>query len=450
VHRFPADPPSRLPSAPTIRRARTRARFSLGGLIGAALAGCVLIAASPLGAQDAPPPPPGAPPPPPPGVSAARAPLYSAPQLEQMVAPIALYPDDLLGQILMAATYPLEVVQADRWLQDPNNAALQRDVLEQALQSQPWDPSVKSLVAYPQVLSMMDDGLEWTEALGDAFLAQQADVMDAVQRLRARARAAGTLTPTPQQQVLTQDGAIEIAPAPDQGVEYVPVYDPQSAYGPWPYPDYPPEELYVPGYAFGTFITFPIVYGYWGWDHWDWRHHRIDIDGGVGTPGWTARAHGPLTGGGPARRPAPVAWHHDPEHRGGVPYRDPVTRERFVGTPDIHSVRSGFRGYTVTQRAAAPAGREAPRPMERPASPPPAPRPALIERPAPVERQAPVPRAQGPRYEVRPAPAPERPMAPAFESFGRGAEVHVQEQRGMASRVAPPGGGGGRPAGGHR
>src|SRR6266550_1776459 len=123
---------------------------------------------------------------------------YSAEQLDQMVAPIALYPDDLLGQILMAATYPLEVVQADRWLQDPSNASLRGSTLAQALQSLPWDASVKSLVAYPQILAWMDSALDWTEAAGDAFLAQQSDVMDSVQRLRTRARAAGTLSSTPQ------------------------------------------------------------------------------------------------------------------------------------------------------------------------------------------------------------------------------------------------------------
>ena len=114
-----------------------------------------------------------------------HAPIYSPPQLDQLLAPIALYPDSLLAQILMASTYPLEVVEAARWVQDPNNARLRGDQLDAALQPQTWDPSVKSLVPFPQVLQMMDSKLDWTQALGNAFLAQQADVMDSVQRLRA-------------------------------------------------------------------------------------------------------------------------------------------------------------------------------------------------------------------------------------------------------------------------
>ena len=125
------------------------------------------------------------------------APTYAAPQLDQLLAPIALYPDPLLAQILMAATYPLEVVEAARWVQDPNNARLRGDQLDAALQPQDWDPSVKSLVPFPQILQMMNSKLDWTQALGNAFLAQQADVMDSVQRLRAQAQAAGTLQSSP-------------------------------------------------------------------------------------------------------------------------------------------------------------------------------------------------------------------------------------------------------------
>ena len=116
---------------------------------------------------------------------------FTPEQLDQMLAPIALYPDPLLAQILMAATYPLEVVVADRWVQDRKNAALKGDRLTEALEQQPWDPSVKSLVPFPQILRMMDRNLEWTERLGDVFLANQAGVMDSVQRLRQRAEAAG-------------------------------------------------------------------------------------------------------------------------------------------------------------------------------------------------------------------------------------------------------------------
>ncbi len=130
-------------------------------------------------------------------------PALTAEQLDQLVAPIALYPDPLVAQIMMAATYPLEVVEADRWLQIPVNTALKGDALTAALQQQTWDPSVKSLIPFPHLLHMMDSNLGWTEQLGDAFLAQQADVMDAVQRLRQRAKAEGSLASTPQQTVST-------------------------------------------------------------------------------------------------------------------------------------------------------------------------------------------------------------------------------------------------------
>jgi len=458
-------------SSPTPVRASsmTRAGLRFGSVAAAALLGWALLAA-PAGAQtDAPAPPPDAP--------AAGTPIYSAEQLDQLLAPVALYPDDLLGQILMASTYPLEVVQADRWLQEPSNASLRGSTLAQALQSLPWDASVKSLVAYPQILAWMDSALDWTEAAGDAFLAQQSDVMDSVQRLRTRARAAGTLSSTPQETVTTSDQAIQIT-SPDSTVEYVPVYSPQVAYGPWPNPDYPPYDFAYPGYAAGTFIAFPILVGYWGWDHCDWRHHRIDIDNGVGGP------IGPGSAGGRHVPRRPVPWRHDPEHRGGVPYRDPATRTRFEGGADGHSVRGNFRGYDTARPEAAPSNR----PPSRQAQPAPAPghapvaerptpgrgpvaeRPAPMPQPAPplarapiAERPAPLPQAQRPAavmpHEVwRPSPAMpvaaappphavERPMAPALESFGRGEVVHMQEQRGESSRVAAPAGGGAR---GHR
>ena len=450
-------------SSPTPVRASsmTRAGLRFGSVVAAALLGWALLAA-PAGAQtDAPAPPADAP--------AAGTPIYSAEQLDQLLAPVALYPDDLLGQILMAATYPLEVVQAERWLQEPSNASLRGSTLAQALQSLPWDASVKSLVAYPQILAWMDSALDWTEAAGDAFLAQQSDVMDSVQRLRSRARAAGTLSSTPQETVTTSDQAIEIT-SPNSSVEYVPVYSPQVAYGSWPYPDYPPYEFGYPGYPVGTFIAFPILVPYWGWDHCDWRHHRIDIDNGP---------VGPVAVGGGRHEPRrPVPWRHDPGHRGGVPYRDPATRTRFEGGADGHSVRSNYRGYYAARPEAAPSnaapsnrlparqGQPAPTPgrariAERPApmpqATPPAARAPIAERPVQLP-QVQRPAAVMPHEVWRPSPAMpvaaapppraiERPAAPALESFGRGAEVHTQELRGESSRAVAPASGGGR---GHR
>ena len=215
------------------------------------------------------------PPPPRPGV-------FTPDQLDQLLAPIALHPDPLVGQILMAATYPLEVVQATRWLQDPNHAALTGSALVAALDLRPWDPSVKALVSFPEILRMMDGALEWTEAVGDAFLSDQVVVMDAIQRLRLRAQSAGTLVTTPQQMVLTQDQAIGIIPA-DPQVVYVPMYDPAAVYGTW---------VYVPSPYFGYRVVAPVgVVGglsfgvgivvvpyFWGWHHWDWHHHRLHVD----------------------------------------------------------------------------------------------------------------------------------------------------------------------------
>ena len=157
--------------------------------------------------------------------NAQGAPAISREQLDQLTAPIALYPDSLLSQVLMASTYPLEVVEANRWVRDLNNAKLTGDQLATTLQPMDWDPSVKSLVPFPQVLQMMDSRLDWTQKLGNAFLAQQADVMDSVQRLRAQARAAGNLQSNRQQVVRAEGPQIVIEPAAPQ-VVYVPYYNP--------------------------------------------------------------------------------------------------------------------------------------------------------------------------------------------------------------------------------
>ena len=165
-----------------------------------------------------------------PGAATQTAPLLTPERLDQMLAPIALYPDELLGDILMAATYPLDVVEAARWRQDPRNASLKGDQLIAALQQQNWDPSVKSLAPFASILRMMDAKLEWTERLGEAFLADPKAVMDAVQRLRRRAQIAGRLVSGPQEIVQTAQGEITIeAPTPE--IIYVPVCDPSLIYG---------------------------------------------------------------------------------------------------------------------------------------------------------------------------------------------------------------------------
>ena len=164
-------------------------------------------------------------------------PVFTQQQLDQMLAPVALYPDSLLSQILMASTYPLEIVEAARW--SKANPNLKGDDAVKAAEQNGWDPSVTSLVAFPQVLTMMDSNLSWTERLGDAFLAQQPQVMETVQNLRQRAYAAGNLRSNDQVRVDQQGQTIVIEP-PNPQVVYVPYYDPRVVYGPWWWPEYPP------------------------------------------------------------------------------------------------------------------------------------------------------------------------------------------------------------------
>lgn len=372
------------------------------GAIAHAVAAMLLASAVPAGAQ-APPDP--------------AAQSAAAGQLDQLLAPVALYPDGLLGQILMAAGYPLDVVQADRWLQVPGNAALTGDQLAAALAPQPWDPSVKSLVPFPQILHMMDNNLDWMERLGEAFAADQAAVMDAVQELRQQAEAAGTLHTSGEEVVGGEDGAITIAP-PNPDYAYVPDYNPEVAFGPWPYPEYPP--YYFPGYCAAATVVdfglgwcgFPIILPLWGWHRWHWHEHRIEIDRDRFA---ALNRDRPPPGGG-------AAWQHDPSHRGGVPYRQPSLREAFprpAGTPDTGR---SLRGYPVVPQPAAPPHIEVPR-----VEPPPRPvvhAPAMMPLP-PVQR-------------IEPPAAPVQRMPPAFESFGRGADVQAQAERGRASQAPAP------------
>lgn len=244
--------------------------------------------------------------------------LLKPPELDALVAPIALYPDPLLTNILMASTYPLEIVQADRWLNQNKN--LQGDALKSAAEKQPWDDSVKALLVAPDVVDMMSNQLAWTQKLGDAVLAQESDVMDAIQRLRGRAYDNKKLSTTPQQTVTvnqvadpvnqgTQRQVIEIAPASAESV-FVPYYDPATVYGEWPYPDYAAYPYYWPAPPYiGTGLlaaglAFSGAYGLgrWGWNNAYWR----------GNINWANRNIG-------IRNGARVEhWAHNPAHRGGV------------------------------------------------------------------------------------------------------------------------------------
>jgi len=193
-------------------------------------------------------------------------------QLDNLAAPLALYPDPLLSQVLVASTYPLEVVEANQWLQQ--NRALTGTALMDAAKQQNWDPSVQALVAFPDVLAKLNQDVRWTTDLGNAFLGQQADVLAAVQRLRARAQANGKLRTTPQETVTTQtqNGQTEIAIQPaDPQVIYVPTYDPTYVWGAPAWGYYPP--LFYPSYGFGFGFGIPFggLYAGWGgWGGWGW------------------------------------------------------------------------------------------------------------------------------------------------------------------------------------
>ena len=293
-------------------------------------------------------------------------PAFSVEQVEQMVAPIALYPDALLAQILMAATYPIEVVQANQWL--GRNNGLDGEALDGAVSAQPWDPSVKTLIFFPSVLERMAQDLTWTQDLGDAFLAQEADVMGAIQRLRRQAQEAGNLASNDQQIVRTQGSTIVVEPA-DPAVVYVPTYNPTTVYG----PSWVPATTYYPstyGYAsaWPTWVVFGagVVVGAILTAAIDWadddyyvvypryrRHHHRHIHH-VWYGYWDRDWVGPRYGGPAWRSYRPVylgrgdvyidnsrtinidktyvkrEWEHDPVHRRSVSYRDPNVAKRFV------------------------------------------------------------------------------------------------------------------------
>jgi len=264
--------------------------------------------------------------------------------LDQMLAPIALYPDSLLAQVLMASTYPLEVVQADRWVRANRN--LKGDQLNDALDQKDWDPSVKALVPFPQVLSMMSEKLEWTQRLGDAFLDQQDEVMDTIQQLRAKAQAAGNLNDTKEQRVTVEDGAIEIEPTQPEEV-YVPVYDPTVIYGPWWYPAFPPFFFLPPpgvvigfhgGIGFGRGVAVGRAWGH-AWGYWDWRNHHVNvnIDRHININRDTSIIRSSI-------QTAP--WQLDVQHRKGVPYRNEATRERYGQSSKGAENRREFRGFS--------------------------------------------------------------------------------------------------------
>jgi hypothetical protein len=249
---------------------------------------------------------------------------YNQEELAQMLAPIALYPDALLSQVLMASTYPIEVIEADRWVR--MNARLKDEALDVALLDKDWDPSVKAICHFPTVLALMSERITETTNLGNAFLAQEADVLAMVQELRARAHALGNLTSTDQQKVIVQKETIIITPA-DPRIIYVPYYDPLYIYGPWWYPAYRPYYWGPPGVTIGYGISywpgFYFSFSFGGWSYFDWHRRYIYID----------VQHRPRFVRHDRWLAAPGPWQHAPSHRRGVAYRDTSTARKYGQIP---------------------------------------------------------------------------------------------------------------------
>ncbi|CAE6740327.1 hypothetical protein R69927_00751 [Paraburkholderia domus] len=290
-------------------------------------------------------------------------PTFKPEEIEALVAPIALYPDSVLSQVLMASTYPLEIVHAARWVKaNPN---VKGDAAVKAVQGQSWDVSVKSLVAFPQVLEPMSDKLDWTQKLGDAFLAQEKDVLAAVQRLRARAQQSGNLKSNEQQNV-----TVEPAPAGGQATQtivriepanpeviYVPAYNPTVVYGTWGYPSYPPyywppAPAYYPGTALATGLAFGVglaaagaIFGNCNWGGGD---VNINVNKAANIDRNFDRTK--VQGG---------KWQHDASHRQGVAYRDNASREKFAKNVSGADARGDFRGRNGEAGDRAGAGNRA-------------------------------------------------------------------------------------------
>jgi hypothetical protein len=286
--------------------------------------------------------------------------------LDDLVAPIALYPDTILSQILAASTYPIEVVEAQQWLQQ--NRGLKGQQLLDAAKQQNWDPSVQALVVFPDVLTRLNQDVRWTTDLGNAFLAQQADVMHAVQDMRAKAEANGKLKSTPQETVTTQtqngQSAIQILP-PNPEVVYVPVYNPEWVWGPPLFGYYPP--LFYPGIDVG-FGFYPGIdlgfyfgggWGLWGGFGWGWGPNWFG--GGIFVNGNFFHRYGfadyhPGLGG---------AWAHNPAHRLGVAYPNRAVASRFGGAAGARGAAAyrggaeGFRGAAGARGAEGFRGAEA-------------------------------------------------------------------------------------------
>jgi len=307
---------------------------------------------------------------------------FNEEQLDQMMAPIALYPDSLLAQILMATTYPADVAEAVKWSKD--NPDQEGDDAVEAVQSKSWDPSVMSLVAFPQVMTMMGEQPDWVQNVGDAFLADSEMVMDTVQKLRQKAKDEGNLETTEQQKVTVQEPTAEesatsaepattanpatstetviiIEPA-DPQVVYVPYYNPTVVYGVWWWPRYVPWYYRPYGYGFGTAVVRGIGFGIgigitrslWGGCHWGRGRGGVNIN---------VNRYNNINVNKINSNNRNTNWNHNSNNRRGVPYKDQKTRDKFDNKRSGASGRENYRGRdaqrdqarnTLDKRAVSP------------------------------------------------------------------------------------------------
>ena len=370
---------------------------------------------------------------------------YSQAELDQMLAPIALYPDGLLSQVLMAATYPAEVAEAARWTRD--YPGLQGDEAVRAVENQHWDPSVKSLVAFPQVLQRMEEQPGWTQTLGDAFLEQEPAVMDTVQQLRRRAQAQGNLRSDEQIHVVQQGPAIIVEPASPEYL-YVPYYDPLVVYGTWWWPSYRPvawapwpgyARSYRPGVSVGFWWGRPVgLSANFFFGGVDWRYRQVRVM----HP--TAYYYRPpvFANRFAAERNGWQHWQHDASHRRDIAYRTPETRQRFTSEGSRPQVQRQFTAQPQVQQFHSQV-RQQPQPQALPqVRPQPQQRAAFEERRAqprfehrearpPVQRQA-----QAPVLRQAEHPRPQQQAQPRHEQRQeqRGERREAREQHGERGR----------------
>jgi hypothetical protein len=286
---------------------------------------------------------------------------FSIEQLDQMLAPIALYPDPLMAQILMAATYPADIADAAKW--SKANPDMKGDAATKAVQDQPWDPAVQAIVAFPQVVQMMGEKADWTQNLGDAFLASPKDVLDSAQRLRAKAQQQGNLKSSEQQKVVveqepqTQQTVIKIEPANPETV-YVPAYNPTTVYGTWPYPAYPPyyyppSPYYYPGYYPGAALASGIMFGVGVaavgaiWGNCNWGGGDVNIN---------ANRYNSINTNRQIDR-SQTSFKHNAENRRGTPYRDQRSQQQFGKQSRDAAQRTSYRGRDATAGGARDAQR---------------------------------------------------------------------------------------------